>query len=164
MYRITHFARPRASAGRIIAAATLLLSASVIPVAAQAEDGDAKQIVCLAQNIYHEGRGEPERGQFAIAAVTVNRVKSRLYPDTICEVVWQHKQFSWTDHAADDREIHNHKAWRQALNIAEQVFHGGYPGTQFASATHFHADYVSPEWSDRTRLIALVGRHLFYAL
>ena len=65
--------------------------------AEQARDFDfnnvtqGQELGCLALNIYHEGRGESAKGQSAIAAVTMNRVASKHYPDSICEVVWQRK-------------------------------------------------------------------------
>ena len=44
---------------------------------------------CLALNIYHEARSERTAGMWAVADVTINRVKSISYPDTVCEVVYQ---------------------------------------------------------------------------
>ena len=57
---------------------------------------DPKQHNCLALNIYHEARGERVEGQIAVAHVTMNRVNHEKWPSTICEVVYQPKQFSWT--------------------------------------------------------------------
>ena len=54
------------------------------------------EVGCLALNIYHEARDESHDGQVAVAAVTLNRMQSASYPDTICGVVWQPHQFSWT--------------------------------------------------------------------
>ncbi|HIE75488.1 MAG TPA: cell wall hydrolase, partial [Gammaproteobacteria bacterium] len=54
------------------------------------------EVGCLALNIYHEARGESHDGQVAVAAVTLNRMQSASYPDTVCGVVWQPHQFSWT--------------------------------------------------------------------
>ena len=42
---------------------------------------------CLAENIYHEARGEPLAGQYAVAEVTMNRVRSREFPNSVCAVV-----------------------------------------------------------------------------
>jgi len=77
-----------------------------------------RDLVCLAMNIYHEGRGEEMRGQAAIAAVTMNRVRSARYPDTVCAVVWQRKQFSWTRAAARHHIIDDAQAWARAHRIA----------------------------------------------
>ena len=49
----------------------------------------------LALNIYHEARGEGVMGKIAVAVVTLNRVGNDDFPDTIKEVITQHKQFSW---------------------------------------------------------------------
>lgn len=62
------------------------------------------QVNCLAKNIYYEARGESLRGKLAVGFVTLNRVRSSHYPDTICGVVKQNYlqfgrykvcQFSW---------------------------------------------------------------------
>ncbi len=52
---------------------------------------------CGAQNVYHESRGEPDLGMIAVAQVVQNRIKSTRFPDTVCEVVYQDKQFSWVN-------------------------------------------------------------------
>ena len=56
----------------------------------------SKERDCLAANIYYEARGESVKAQKAVAHVTLNRVKSKQYPKTVCAVVLQNKQFSWT--------------------------------------------------------------------
>ena len=46
-------------------------------------------LLCLALNMYFEARSEPIAGQIAVAEVTLNRVASPHYPNTVCEVVLQ---------------------------------------------------------------------------
>src|SRR5437016_1071276 len=48
-----------------------------------------ESLACLARNVYFEARGEPLAGQFAVAEVTMNRKASRLFPRTVCAVVYQ---------------------------------------------------------------------------
>lgn len=48
----------------------------------------------LARLIHAEARGEPLKGQIAVGAVVINRVKSDKFPDTITEVIYQKGQFS----------------------------------------------------------------------
>ena len=92
-----------------------------------------KQIECLATNIYHEARSESTIGKIAVAWVTVNRVNTERYPDTVCGVVYdavldskgnpkRHQcQFSWyCDGKSDD--IKNKDAWYEAVQIATLVF------------------------------------------
>ena len=122
-----------------------------------------QELGCLALNIYHEGRGETVQGQSAIAAVTMNRVDSELYPDTICKVVWQRKQFSWTHIASRHHGIDDPEAWAQALVIARLFMDGAEVG-EVGNATHYHAEHVEPYWITQKRLIAKVGGHYFYVL
>jgi spore germination cell wall hydrolase CwlJ-like protein len=60
-------------------------------------------LFCMVQNVYFEARGEDALGQAAIAHVTLNRVRSPAYPDSVCGVVWQKGQFSWTEDRKSDR-------------------------------------------------------------
>jgi spore germination cell wall hydrolase CwlJ-like protein len=122
-----------------------------------------QELGCLAMNIYHEGRGESARGRAAIASVTLNRVKSRQYPDTICKVVWQPKQFSWTKVNARHHIIRDAAAWQQALVVA-RLFIKGAQIAEVGDATHYHSVRVQPSWSDSSQMIARVGDHFFYAL
>ena len=121
------------------------------------------ELGCMALNIYHEGRGESVKGQAAIASVTMNRVDSKHYPDSVCEVVWQRKQFSWTHIAARHHSITDVKAWKQALVIA-QLFLDGARVAQVGNATHYHADGVEPYWIAENEPIGKVGNHYFYNL
>ena len=54
-------------------------------------------LACLALNIYHEARDQSIEGQIAVAQVVLERVKSKKYPSTICEVVMQGPTYSWAE-------------------------------------------------------------------
>jgi len=128
-----------------------------------AAESEGQQLGCLAMNIYHEGRGESAKGRAAIASVTMNRVRSDRYPDTVCEVVWQRKQFSWTNVAPRHHAIADAKAWFQALLVA-RLFLDGAQSSLVGDAMHYHSIHVQPSWQDDTKLVALVGDHVFYSL
>ncbi len=56
----------------------------------QGLDGDTLPAVeCLALNIYHEARGEPEAGRLAVGHVVVNRALDGRFPKDVCQVVRQ---------------------------------------------------------------------------
>lgn len=78
-------------------------------------------VLCLAINIYHEARGEPVIDQIAVAAITMNRVKDRDYPDSVCEVVNQPYQFSWT---LSKPKINDKKSFKRAKRIAAAYYYG----------------------------------------
>lgn len=51
-------------------------------------------LMLLAALIHIEAGAEPYEGQVAVGAVVMNRVKSKTYPNTIKEVIYQKSQFS----------------------------------------------------------------------
>ena len=72
------------------------------------------QLECMALNIYHEARGEEPLGQVAVAQVVMNRVQHDWFPDTICDVVYQGSQFSWTHMRRDHTQslkLHLHNQY-----------------------------------------------------
>ena len=121
---------------------------------------------CLALNIYHEARSEPESGQIAVARVTLNRVESEAFPESICGVVKQgsqkrHRcQFSWWCDGKPD-EPKEQKAWKRSLEISRRVLTDEVPDPT-DGALYYHTDYVSPKWSRHLERTTRIGRHLFY--
>src|SRR4249919_3991403 len=69
--------------------AYILSSASLIGVNVDTSKIDPEEAYCLAENIYYESRNEDIRGQFAVGAVTLNRVNDGRFPSTVCDVVKQ---------------------------------------------------------------------------
>ncbi|MGU9956403.1 MAG: cell wall hydrolase [Arenicellales bacterium WSBS_2016_MAG_OTU3] len=118
-------------------------------------------LTCLAENIYHEARGEVDSGKLAVASVTLNRVKSKYFPDSICKVVWQPKQFSWTADSNRFKKALNDKDWKKAMMIAKLAISGAHHAV-VGEATFYHADYVNPGWAQKKLLVATIGAHLFY--
>ncbi len=53
-----------------------------------------KEKELLAKLVYAEARGEPFEGQVAVAAVVLNRVRSRSFPDTVWDVIYEPRQFT----------------------------------------------------------------------
>ena len=110
---------------------------------------------CMVENVWHEARGEGVRGMHAVALVTMNRVKQRN--KTVCEVVYEPRQFSWTSSATGDM-IDNIKAVRKAVaNVMTNSVSDFTKG-----ATHYHANYVKPYWAEDMRQTVVVGKHIFY--
>jgi len=121
---------------------------------------DPEQHKCLAMNIYHEARGERLEGQIAVAQVTVNRVAHASWESTICDVVYQPKQFSWT-HLIKDTTPTEARAWSQARIIARDVMIGNVEDPT-KGAVYYHANYVNPNWAEYMDLSKVIGNHLFY--
>lgn len=121
---------------------------------------DKEQHKCLAMNIYHEARSESMEGQIAVAQVTLNRVAHTEWPSTICEVVYEPKQFSWT-HLLKDHSAKEARAWNKARIIARDVMIGNVEDPTYG-AVFYHANYVSPDWAEFLDLSKVIGNHLFY--
>ena len=120
------------------------------------------QVTCLAMAIYFESRGESASGQVAVAETVLNRVESTKYPNTVCEVVKQNKQFSFYSDGLSDKPTEK-VAWQRSLNIADfMIKDRDYVTVVGKEATHFHADYVQPYWAASLHKIKKVGTHIFY--
>ena len=132
-------------------------------------DNLSKEQRCLAEAVYFEARSEPEAGQAAVAQVVLNRVKSGLYPASVCGVVYQNRhhymgcQFSFACEGKSLR-ITDAGSWQTATRIASAVIEGRTYLSEVGNATHYHADYVRPGWSRRLRKMDVIGRHIFYQL
>ena len=119
------------------------------------------ELVCLACNIYHEARGEDYSGQLAVANVTRNRVRSERFPNSLCDVVWQRWQFSWTKDGRSDR-IHDNTAWRHAIFIAQITIDEKILNDVTHGSLWYHASHVSPVWTTRQTPSTEIGGHKFY--
>lgn len=122
-----------------------------------------QELDCLALNIYHEARGESRLGQVAVAYVTMNRVDHTYWPDTVCEVVYQDSQFSWTIDSLSD-EPTDMESWGQAMAIARAVYEGA-EDDPTNGAVFYYATYIStPGFASHpsTTVSAEIGVHRFY--
>lgn len=130
----------------------------------QASEVFEKTLQCLAMNVYHEARSEPIKGKVAIAAVTMNRVKSGRFPSTVCDVVKQGTrrscQFSWWCDGKKDTPA-DEDAWESAQEIARSALLG-LSEDPTKGALYYHADHVKPSWSRRFERTAHIGQHHFY--
>ena len=124
-----------------------------------------KEVECLARNIYFEAGGEPRAGKIAVAEVTMNRVKSKQFPRSVCGVVHQRVrgtcQFSWV--CEGKKKVYkNSDAWKDSIKIAENILISKHHYGIIGSAKYFHATYVDPAWAEQKQLIRKIGNHIFY--
>lgn len=123
-----------------------------------------QQVLCLADNIYHEAGYEPDKGKLAVALVTMNRVQDPRYPKDICSVVKQKVnytcQFTWW---CEDKITNRSKqAYENSKEIALFVYANYDKITDVTyGALFYHADYVRPNWRNLEKT-TVIGRHIFY--
>lgn len=152
---------------------------------------NATELHCMAQNIYFESGNQSKTGMIAVAQVTMNRVKDNRFPNTVCEVVfegpmresWKTRndpslseserifypiknrcQFSWyCDGKADVIPYpENNISWRKAQDVALEVMAFDRYSGIVEGATHYHADYVNPDWNKTITLVTKIDNHIFY--
>ena len=164
----------------VLSAATI----AGIAVAAYAENVSIQQALeqaeyqeqhhCLALNLYHEARSDSELGQRAVGWVTLNRVHSSRYPNTICDVVYQAQldsngnpirnkcQFSWWCDGKSDKP-NNKVMWERMQHVAHYVMQNyGEAEDVTSGAIMYHASYVNPYWADSYDRTVRIDTHIFY--
>lgn len=121
-----------------------------------------RDISCLAKNIYFEARNQSIEGQKAVAFVVLNRVNSLSYPNSVCEVISQDRQFSWTRDGRSNQPK-DLKSFKIATAMAIYVYNKyGKIKDPTKGAIMYHANYVQPYWSSYYKLSAIIGDHIFY--
>ena len=136
---------------------------------------NVEDVMCMAKNIFFEAAVESTAGRLAVAQVTLNRVKSNKYPNTICDVVYEGKhhasgfpkrdqcQFSWyCDGKGDDPR--EGRLWTDAQDLAKYVIlrQDDLPDIT-DGATHYHARYIdTPRWARQKKVTAKIDEHIFY--
>ena len=135
---------------------------------------DPIQLECMAKNIYFEAAIESTAGKMAVAQVTLNRVRSPYYPNSVCGVVKQGKhyangfpmrnrcQFSWYCDGKHD-EPYQGKMWRESTDLARYMMKHPNLKDITDGSTHYHADYIpAPRWADPRRRTVKIDTHIFY--
>lgn len=136
--------------------------------AAEMEDSQDQQLMCLAKNIYYEAGMEQFRGKVAVAQVTINRTENDKFPKTICGVVNQRTrvagkmicQFSWNCNPVGKIRYLS-DAWQESLMVAKQVLEANLRMERLDEALYFHAAHVNPHWG--LERVARIGNHVFYS-
>jgi spore germination cell wall hydrolase CwlJ-like protein len=127
-----------------------------------------RQLECLTRNIYWEAASEPFEGKVAVAQVTLNRMQSGKFADSVCGVVYQKNvfyekvvcQFSWYCEGNHKMKPIHKPLWRESEEVAKKVLLEGFRLPGLKHALYYHADYVNPGW--QLPKIDQIGRHIFY--
>ena len=127
-----------------------------------------RQLECLTRNIYWEAASEPFVGKVAVAQVTLNRMQSGKFANSVCGVVHQKNvfyekvvcQFSWyCENNHKVKPVHK-PMWQESEEVAKKVLLEGFRLPSLHKALYYHADYVNHGWKHPK--IEKIGRHIFY--
>ena len=127
-----------------------------------------RQLDCLTRNIYWEAASEPFEGKVAVAQVTMNRLASGRFGDSVCGVIYQKNvfyekvicQFSWVCETTHKTRPVYQPLWTESELVAKKVLLENFRLPGLSNALYYHADYVSPGWNKPR--IDKIGRHIFY--
>jgi hypothetical protein len=128
---------------------------------------------CLVNALWYEARGESLQGIKAVAEVILNRKDSGKYPDTICEVVFQEKQFSYVSQQGlgiNDAIETPYKAMndldstrgKEIEEIAGEALERGSLGILPEGTLHYAHKKVRNNWTRKFKVVKVVGKHKFY--
>ena len=137
--------------GEKTAAAMGLNLKSTVSASTKPASGD---VYLLAQCIYSESRGEPYKGQVAVGAVVLNRVKSSSFPNSISGVVYQKGAFS----AVDDGQI-NLTPNDSALKAAKDAMNGWDPTG--GCLYYYNPAKTTNRWIRSRPIVVRIGDHVF---
>ena len=108
----------------------------------------------LAKAVYAEARGEPYKGQVAIAAVVLNRVASPNFPNTVSGVIYQSGAFT----AVSDGQI-NLTPDATAKKAAQDAINGWDPTS--GCIYYFNPKTATSSWIWSRPQVITIGSHIF---
>ena len=141
---------------------------------------DDKEVTCMAKNIFFEAAIESTAGKLAVAHVTLNRVDSKHFPSTVCEVVYEGPhytaangemypvrdrcQFSWYCDGKGDDPREGSRLWEDSQELAKYVLLRQEELPDITDgALHYHANYInSPKWAKKKKITTKIDTHIFY--
>lgn len=127
-----------------------------------------RQLDCLTRNIYWEAASEPFEGKVAVAQVTMNRLATGRFGDSVCGVIYQKNifyervicQFSWVCENTHRVKPVYQPLWSESELVAKKVLLENFRLPGLKEALYYHADYVTPGWQKPR--IDKIGHHIFY--
>lgn len=108
----------------------------------------------LSKLVYAEARGEPYKGQVAVAATVMNRVSSSKFPNTIAGVIYQSGAYT----CVSDGQI-NLEADSTARKAAQDAINGWDPTS--GCIYYFNPNTATSSWIWSRPQVITIGKHIF---
>ena len=116
--------------------------------------GSSNDLYLLARIISAEARGEPYKGQVAVGAVVLNRVRHPSFPNSVAGVVYQNGAFSALADGQFDQPIS-----AQAYQAAQDALNGWDPSG--GAIYYYNPAKTTNTWIYSREVITVIGRHYF---
>lgn len=132
------------------------LSGGAVKASSTASSGghSSSDVNLLARLVYAEARGEPYKGQVAVAAVVLNRVRSSQFPNTIAGVIYQKNAFT----CVNDGQI-NLTPNAESRRAAQDALNGWDPSG--GCLYYYNPKTASDKWIFGRTTVTVIGNHRF---
>lgn len=125
------------------------------------------EYICMLAVLYHEARNQPIKGVQAVASVVVNRTKSEKYPDTVCAVVKQPKQFTNVEYTLrkaieQPTMLQKDLGYTKVARVAYEALYADFKPS--VKALYYHTTKTKPVWSKNLVNRKVIGSHVFGVL
>lgn len=125
---------------------------------------------CLLRVVWHEARGESFKGQLFVSKTILNRTRSERFPQSICKVVYQKYQFSFTHQIPINKQYVRPKTELEKQTFRRVEFASFISiwadklGVDFTNnSEYYHTTKIKPNWEyNRLKRTETVGNHIFY--
>lgn len=123
-----------------------------------------EEVYLTAQLVYHEAHNQEYNGKVAIAEVVLNRVNSKLFPNSVEEVLYQKGQF------AGKNGLKNCEPTKEEIRLTSEVLNGSLRVFKNPTVMYFRNPKITNGISAKTvknwgtlKYFACIGEHAFYS-
>lgn len=116
---------------------------------------------CFTDNLYHEARGEPILGLVLVGESVINRKNDKRWPSTICKVIYQPKQYSWT--SLPLKKHKDEKLYKLLEDLAYIMLSKPTLENTTGINHYLRCDIRDKvDWWEEMEFLGAVGNHCFY--
>lgn len=108
----------------------------------------------MARAVYGEARGEPYQGKVAVAAVILNRVRNKDFPNTVSGVIYQ----PWAFTAVNDGQI-NMGTNDECIRACQDALNGWDP--TYGCIYYYNPKTATNKWIRDRPIVTTIGKHVF---
>lgn len=132
-------------------------------------------LLCLALNVFHESRGQPDAVQEAVAQVTMTRASHE--EKNVCTEVLRPRQFSWANQITNLPKSKQmgllvkrvpkstnkgaYKEWLESKAVALRVLNGDKDSKAYGASYFYNVRTDNPGWKKKLKHVARIGPFIF---
>ncbi|MFD0049534.1 cell wall hydrolase [Actinomycetes bacterium NPDC127524] len=108
----------------------------------------------LGRLVNAEAKGEPYKGKVAVAAVVLNRVHNKQFPDSIHGVIYQKNQFEPVSNGSINKKAGSDS--KRAVNEAIAI-----QGYSYKELYFYNPSLTKSKWMRTLKVVRVIGGHHF---